>query len=607
MDRLRELGGGYGGQDVIEILRAGQLGKRRLLLLAVIRAFRDSPGAGQLDRALGLFEAVERAAPQVAEGILSHPMVSAWATRCLNGLGEPDLGYLYAMAAAAAAHAGISFEISIPCRNGWLFLPALGAAHDLGDGVAVVSGSAGRLEVTGPCGSAFEVGDDPRWMPIRRITTTTKGARLVLDVDDLDPYRAEYPWPPTHRLAPEQADRLTSLVGEAWEWIVLHCPRYAPSIAGLLRAIVPVAVSGETHQVSAAARATCGAIALSEPRDADAIAQLMIHEIQHAKLDAVMDLVDLYTPGGRCRHRAPWRLDPRPVGALLQGTYAHLGVTDVWRTRRVRPWCGTRPMADFEFTYWRSQTSRAISTLQDSGELTLPGAEFVEAMAETLATWEGEPLPADVVAAAADVDRATAVRWWLHNVVPDSEAVAMLAAAWRAGGVAVLPAPARPPLGPSRPAELGGLAAEIARRASGLTVDCPILLGSERRDGASACTTLDEGAGVSSPDSVAAAHRAFLAGDYASASVSYRRRLSETPDDNQAWVGLTLSLFHSHAGDEKSTAAVRGLLARPELVRAVYAALVGDSSPTPDGVAAWLAGGYGAKESPRAVAVRCSS
>jgi len=612
--RLRELGAGYGDHDTMAALRAGQLGKRRLLVLAVTRTFRDGPGGAQLDRALGLFEVVERAAPQAAEWVLGHPMVGVWATRCLNGSGAPDLGYLSAMAAAAAARAGIPFEISIPCLEGRLALPTLGVAHGLGDGAVVVSGSAGRLEMKGACGSVIEAGNDPRWTPIRHITTTSEGARLAVDVEDLDPYRAGYPWPPTHRLPRERADRLASLVSEAWAWIVLHCPRHAPSIAGLLRAIVPVVDPDRSRQVSAAARTACGAIALSEPRDADALALLMVHEIQHAKLDAVLDLVDLHVPDGRGRHRAPWRLDPRPVGALLQGAYAHLGVTDVWRTRRVRPWCGSQPVADFEFAYWRTQTSQAISTLRESGELTPAGVDFVAAMADTVVRWEGEPLPAHTIAAADDVDRATAIRWTLHNVVPNPEDVALLAAAWRAGGVAVLPDAAQLCSGPPRPADLDGLAAQIAHRAYGLTPTA--------------------GVGVTSPDLVTMADRAFLIADYAMATDSYRRRLIEAPDDDQAWIGLMLSLFHealdsrkpprgsgkverqtsrftagesnSDRAEGKLTAAVRGLLARPDLVRALYTALARDSGSTPDGVAAWLAG-YRGKELPKAVAVRCSS
>jgi hypothetical protein len=288
-------------------------------------------------------------------------------------------------------------------------------------------------------------------------------------------------------------------------------------------------------------------------------------------------------------------------------------------------------VADFEFAYWRTQTSQAISTLRESGELTPAGADFVAAMAETLATWEGELLPVRAIAAADDVDRATAVRWTLHNVVPDPEDVVLLAAAWRAGGVAVLPDAAQPCSGPPRPADLDGLAAHIAHQAYGVTPDPP---GSPGPAADSVCTTPDAGVGVTSPDLVAVADQAFLIADYAMATDSYRRRLIEAPDDDQAWIGLMLSLFHEaldfakrprgsgkferHArrfmagesnadsGQDKLTAAVRGLLARPDLVRAVYAALAGDSGSTPDDVAAWLAG-YRGKELPKAAAVRCSS
>ncbi|MFC7484659.1 HEXXH motif-containing putative peptide modification protein [Luedemannella flava] len=67
------------------------------------------------------------------------------------------------------------------------------------------------------------------------------------------------------------------------------------------------------------------------------MALLLIHEQQHMTLGAVYDLVPLCVTNGEARHDAPWRLDPRPVPALLQGTFAHLGVTDFWRVTGTRP------------------------------------------------------------------------------------------------------------------------------------------------------------------------------------------------------------------------------------------------------------------------------
>jgi uncharacterized protein len=73
------------------------------------------------------------------------------------------------------------------------------------------------------------------------------------------------------------------------------------------------------------------------PEDGETLALLLIHEFQHVKPGAMLDLFELCDPvaAGRLFY-APWRDDPRPVEALLQGTYAHVGVTDYWRARRHR-------------------------------------------------------------------------------------------------------------------------------------------------------------------------------------------------------------------------------------------------------------------------------
>jgi uncharacterized protein len=111
---------------------------------------------------------------------------------------------------------------------------------------------------------------------------------------------------------------------------------------------------------------------------------------------------------------APWRQDPRPVGALLQGTYAHIGVTGYWRLR-CRPAGGSGGSggesrdelsapellaAAEQFARWRSMTAEAIETLAGSGALTPLGARFVDGMRATVAPWLDEPVPTQAKAAA---------------------------------------------------------------------------------------------------------------------------------------------------------------------------------------------------------------
>ena len=66
------------------------------------------------------------------------------------------------------------------------------------------------------------------------------------------------------------------------------------------------------------------------PDDAT-LAVLLVHEVQHLKLSAVLDVCDLFDRDDTRTLGVPWRDDPRPVEGVLHGVYAHLAVADVWR------------------------------------------------------------------------------------------------------------------------------------------------------------------------------------------------------------------------------------------------------------------------------------
>ncbi|MFL6111118.1 MAG: aKG-HExxH-type peptide beta-hydroxylase, partial [Catenulispora sp.] len=118
------------------------------------------------------------------------------------------------------------------------------------------------------------------------------------------------------------------------------------------------------------------------------------HEFQHVKLGAVLDAYDLYDESDRRHFYAPWRDDPRPFEGLLQGTYAHIAVTDFWRVRRLRLDGPPAEAAEQHFTRWRLHTAEAIDVLAGSGSLTPLGARFVEGMRATVLPWLSEPVAA---------------------------------------------------------------------------------------------------------------------------------------------------------------------------------------------------------------------
>jgi len=119
-----------------------------------------------------------------------------------------------------------------------------------------------------------------------------------------------------------------------------------------------------------------GAVAAAPAGPAE-LAVLLVHEFQHAKLGALLDLYDLHDRDSDARITVGWKPEPRPVEAALQGAYAHAAVADVWRLRRV-------PELSAMYRRW---TTDAIAALRGTGALTPLGTDFVDRLAATVESW----------------------------------------------------------------------------------------------------------------------------------------------------------------------------------------------------------------------------
>ena len=69
---------------------------------------------------------------------------------------------------------------------------------------------------------------------------------------------------------------------------------------------------------------------------------------------------------------------------LLQGTYAHLAVSDFWRARREVTAGADSEAAGERFAFWHAHTCDAVDTLTNSGSLTPLGVRFVSEMRRSL-------------------------------------------------------------------------------------------------------------------------------------------------------------------------------------------------------------------------------
>ncbi len=442
---FEELAMGLGGADAINQLAEAQRSLRRALLAAVYRSGSTAPfvtetAQARLHAAWGLLADADRRQPEIVDAVLGHPYLRVWAVRCLERLKqvgsahpdrtrneaggptaasgpaeksglETDLDHLGAIAASIAIRCGEDAELEVPIIDEAVHLPGFGrlvvarasGRADLiidADSVSLqveescwklarsdlLRGEGGRLAATG-AGPGLADRDRPaEWQPVRMLEAP--GIRVALE--DTDPYRDCHQWRAAPRLTDSEFERWQQDFAAAWGEIQANHPSYAPAIAGGLHMLMPLSPGPRGRDVSAAARNAFGAIGMALPADPAASALLIIHEFQHVKLGAILDLYDLYDPADRRLFHAPWREDLRPLEGLLQGTYAHLAVTEFWRVRSLSPACGvpadsaSAEAANRRFVHWRAHTRDAIKTLADSGSLTPLGMRFVDEMRDAI-------------------------------------------------------------------------------------------------------------------------------------------------------------------------------------------------------------------------------
>jgi uncharacterized protein len=385
------LASGFGDAAAVGQLVRGQ---RSLLRgqLALLRERADRTADRQFLAGWDLLAQVERDDVGAFDRVLAHPYVRTWADHCLRSIVvdaaslPAEAAYLAAIAASAAISSGLPSEIDVPVIGGYACLPTLGRLRVPGEAVTLTVADGGfdartadrkwRLRLADPESQAD-------WHPVRQLRSET----FAVALEDTDPYRDTHDLPAADRLAADEVDRWQRQFAVAWPLIERAFPDYLPGLAGGLSTFMPVASDERDEETSASSRHAFGAVAAALPADGNVLALLILHEVQHIKLSAILDLFELCDPADTQLFNAPWRQDPRPAEPLLQGAYAHLAVTDYWRVRRGELGGAQAAAAEERFARWRMHTAAAIETLAGSGALTPLGTRFVEGMRTTVQRW----------------------------------------------------------------------------------------------------------------------------------------------------------------------------------------------------------------------------
>ncbi|NUT91031.1 MAG: hypothetical protein HOY78_03280, partial [Saccharothrix sp.] len=312
----------------------------------------------------------DRAAPDEVAAVLDHPSVGAWAIRTALALRshEPARPAELAFTAAAAAlRAGLPVTLDFPPTDVFA-LPTLGVA-------------------------------DPVTLAYTPLPEITLGPRAV----QIDTWPGGGVPPELPIAVDVDVDSWHRSLAAAWRILSTDHPALAAEVAELVTVVTPMPASA-TGTTSATVADAFGCVFLSPSPDPETLAVTLVHEAQHTKLVALMDLFPLLVPDRREVFYAPWREDPRPLAGLLHGTYAHLGVARFWRTR-------PGLAAQTEYARWRQAAHTATETLLTSGGLTPTGHRFVTEMAHVLGRWCAEPVHPDAQAQARLQATAHHTRW----------------------------------------------------------------------------------------------------------------------------------------------------------------------------------------------------
>lgn len=600
-------------------LAKAQTSKRLLMLAVIQRQLRDEmPHLADSTGFNEAYQVLRKLPSQHLAALLAFPSFGQWcriATRFLSrqihinlpeGQVSSHLGLLGHFALAGALKAGMSTELELRFNDlGAMPLPTwhsaiVGPLDFAGHLVSCRTEPGGWLNINHQDlpSQRFKVETSPQFVPASTneftlISVPLLAGRFELnDLDSLLKYVTKHQRPEQfEKLDVVARDRWTASVRQAWDLLEAIHPSYALQIAQSITVLVPLRSPSPTTHVSGSFPDTFGMIQMSWSEQAAKVAEVLVHEFHHNKLNLLLDLDPLVEDSvGAEAFYSPWKDSPRPLSGLLHGIFAFQSVVHFFRAYLDRGVAdpAKREWAEQEYGRRLLQTLAGIEALQEQAELTSAGDIIVQEIYSRLRCLPKPNLPA---ASLDDVESALMehrLRWQQAYTSGGSDKIALVEGAWQTVG-----GRSRQPPEPADPQILEFSDADQTAIGKMLGVENGIPINRFSSARVRVDPTLDNLAMMSVRDPeefsilierikydigptsparrILGAHVAYIHGDWRQAVEGYAAGLEAAPDNLDTWRDFTFSLRHLNL-----TAEADQFLFQPQLVVTVVPRLILD-------------------------------
>lgn len=530
-----------------------------------------------------------------SNALVMSPLFGAWLDRIIQAAHtssiDPQarerlifhrLNFIGNYAVAAALAGGEETEVRLRSTNNRVMIPEYGQATLQGadTDIVVANVTDGGITLTPlSAGVSVDIPHDmrrvegPHWQPLRRIVAD--GFEVTLN--DLDPNRDIFRYPPASRLTEEQFNQWAATFKDAWHFLQHHDPHLAEIMQASLTTIVPAPTEPFTRGKSMAAGAAFGVIGLNENRDPIRLASHLAFGMRKHMIMALRnERPDMYhSEDDPTSIRAVYPPSREGYGVapyLQDDSFLNVGLAHFFRNLIVNADPALRPYGELSFTRWYTEAQQNLAALHASGYVRDANREVVAALDEEMAVLTPlfEAMPEFAKQAVATNTHDRLLSWRLHTILPDARAVRYLCDVWRRGGTCpsiVVP---------------GSLSKSIDAYTHLGQRNRYVLTETRFRDPALFRTVVSGQYDPNMFGALSAGDIAFARQEIRGARAHFREAIRLQPGSPEAWAGFALSFEH-----ERSLAA-SVLTNQPEVVAAVYAA-ISDASVEPEVVAAWLA------------------